>query len=1098
MHFMYENDGSNGYIAKGAGTKPARSYNTTIYCVLNVKQLFRDGHDLFLTANGVVLISDDVSLEYIRIVRKFPYLGLPVFSNTVPHILPREVQNGSWREGLTLKQKYLEYLSSDEISEYLDPSGDLVEWWIPSTCKDKKRQTAWEFMGQQTPTTYNDCISSLFKGGVSSSSAPAEGFDTTQERPAEASSSSTPAEVFDVDAELSTKNNQEIQAVRIVSESAWHLWQSGILTLRSVEGLKVENQFYEVVTVLREFWRMSESQQNALLSEGVTRHVWERCPLAGHTVFFMTRAWEIGRMSGYVKNYSEVEEQSTFQRELQSNKAYGWLRDIPAPREPENDSPEAHNRYITEKEEFLKDEGEVRTFQLFAEGVEDLYTGLIDSFVRKTPALWEEFAMKLPDGSFYLVDPDPNICLDIHNNVKFSPRLCLWAIPRKLEITREVFVPGSFAELCFKELKKYVESRSDLTESFYKHLVINTQSRTFEDANYVNTIGSKVVLKPVGEIFEISVKKNKTLQRTMVQPKDEKDSSAMDESGDLPTGEMPEESMDVAEPTEDLPTGEISVEEAKQEDVEMEAQEQQEEEEEVPQDEQVQQEQEEEADYAESEVSSTTMERANQLVNTRFYEEVAGYGSEDDEVEVEQRPRIATPVMARFIKNFMREDLPRIDQQIAAENQRSQRQHEQQQGEEHHEPARAAGDLPTGEIPVAPGSSGDLPPGEIPDVPIEEEKKEEEPVADEEVFIYQEDLQGMKSIDIFAKAPTVEFMELLKPETEKQASSAQQNFENLFLEGNVVKTNRPFQNKIKIENKLDEPLEEEPTVKVSVPKPEPKGEDQSHEDYECALDGLRALDRQYGHKNFGFYGKYFRSTHGNSLNFVKYRKANPIAHPCAKFDIDEEKLVALYCELFYSTPTPEDFFYQKTITYTCEDHRLRLKDDEKMLERSNNARAEFDNKKEILKKKVKQATGEEMGYDDLVTDISELLLSGEAIDCSPESVGSSSKSLTTLFWNLGNWARGVNFRVPDGLDYQKLFFKESRPDRYPHHVQENNNLFLQMVKNFRGHLILNCEASTLLPHKEYLQNAGWSLCFNDANDLWFWPDWDMKVISNRL
>ena len=46
---------------------------------------------------------------------------------------------------------------------------------------------------------------------------------------------------------------------------------------------------------------MSESQQKTLLSEGVSRHVWERCPLAGHSVFFMTRAWEIGRMTAYVK-----------------------------------------------------------------------------------------------------------------------------------------------------------------------------------------------------------------------------------------------------------------------------------------------------------------------------------------------------------------------------------------------------------------------------------------------------------------------------------------------------------------------------------------------------------------------------------------------------------------------------------------------------------------------------------------------------------------------------------------------------------------------------------------------------------------------------
>ena len=236
-------------------------------------------------------------------------------------------------------------------------------------------------------------------------------------------------------------------------------------------------------------------------------------------------------------------------------------------------------------------------------------------------------------------------------------------------------------------------------------------------------------------------------------------------------------------------------------------------------------------------------------------------------------------------------------------------------------------------------------------------------------------------------------------------------------------------------------------------------------------------------KTFGFYGKYFRGTHSNALNFAKFRKASPIAHPCAKFDIDEKALVAMYCELFYSRPTPEEFFYQKAITHTCEDHRLRLKDDERMLERSKRSKDEFEKKKEVLKAKVKQADKEEMGYDDIITDLTDLFLSGEDIPRNPESVGSSSKSITTLFWNLGNWGRGSNFRVPAELDYQKLFYKEMNSVRYPDHVPEGNNLCLKMVKNFRGHIILNCEASTLLPHQDYIQKHGWKMCFNDSTDL---------------
>ena len=185
-------------------------------------------------------------------------------------------------------------------------------------------------MDQVLPVAYIDCISGLFKekqAEASSGSAPAEVFDV--KATAEASSSSAPVEEFDVEAELSTMNDQEIQTVRIIFENAWNLWQAGVLSLRTVDGQKVENMHYEVVTVLREFWRMSESQQKTLLSEGVSRHVWEHCPLAGHSVFFMTRAWEIGRMTAYVKNYSDIEEKEAFQRELKRNTEYGWLRDIP-------------------------------------------------------------------------------------------------------------------------------------------------------------------------------------------------------------------------------------------------------------------------------------------------------------------------------------------------------------------------------------------------------------------------------------------------------------------------------------------------------------------------------------------------------------------------------------------------------------------------------------------------------------------------------------------------------------------------------------------------------------------------------------------------
>ena len=99
---------------------------------------------------------------------------------------------------------------------------------------------------------------------------------------------------------------------------------------------------------------------------------------------------------------------------------------------------------------------------------------------------------------------------------KFSPRFCFWAVERKLAETHENLIPGTFAEYVFNELKDYVESRSELQDNFYKHLVINAQTRTFADPNSVSTIGSKVVIRPLAETLELSIKKDQQLQRTMV------------------------------------------------------------------------------------------------------------------------------------------------------------------------------------------------------------------------------------------------------------------------------------------------------------------------------------------------------------------------------------------------------------------------------------------------------------------------------------------------------------------------------------------------------------------------------------------------------
>ena len=74
-------------------------------------------------------------------------------------------------------------------------------------------------------------------------------------------------------------------------------------------------------------------------------------------------------------------------------------------------------------------------------------------------------------------------------------------------------------------------------------------------------------------------------------------------------------------------------------------------------------------------------------------------------------------------------------------------------------------------------------------------------------------------------------------------------------------------------------------MKVSVPKPVPRGEEQDITEHESPLDGLMFLDRENQSKTFGFYGKNFRKDHNSALDFMKYRTAESVQHPNAKFNI---------------------------------------------------------------------------------------------------------------------------------------------------------------------------------------------------------------------
>lgn len=186
----------------------------------------------------------------------------------------------------------------------------------------------------------------------------------------------------------------------------------------------------------------------------------------------------------------------------------------------------------------------------------------------------------------------------------------------------------------------------------------------------------------------------------------------------------------------------------------------------------------------------------------------------------------------------------------------------------------------------------------------------------------ERNLKNVKEVTSSLSLPH-EFLRVLRPEADEEISRGQREVEAQLM-ARVTHT-RPSSNKISLD---DEPLEPVPRIQAQVPKPKPHEEQEEVKpDYVSALDKLGKLDNKHKDKNFGLYSRGFRSTHASALDFFKYRKANPVGHPNAPVDIDEDALMETYCNLYFEKPTADEFFYEKTVTYGCDDRRLKMAND---------------------------------------------------------------------------------------------------------------------------------------------------------------------------
>ena len=46
-----------------------------------------------------------------------------------------------------------------------------------------------------------------------------------------------------------------------------------------------------------------------------------------------------------------------------------------------------------------------------------------------------------------------------------------------------------------------------------------------------------------------------------------------------------------------------------------------------------------------------------------------------------------------------------------------------------------------------------------------------------------------------------------------------------------------------------------------------------------------------------------------------------------------------------------------------------------------------------------------------------------------------------------------------------------------------NNFFVNVVKNLKTHLFMNCEAGSIFEKRKRIEEGGYTVCFNDYQDL---------------
>ena len=245
----------------------------------------------------------------------------------------------------------------------------------------------------------------------------------------------------------------------------------------------------------------------------------------------------------------------------------------------------------------------------------------------------------------------------------------------------------------------------------------------------------------------------------------------------------------------------------------------------------------------------------------------------------------------------------------------------------------------------------------------------------------------------------------------------------------------------------------------------------------------------------GFYNQVYpaSSKHRHMFWHVKYR-VTMAPHENYWYHFTDDQLMTEYIARHKGQqPLEELEELKKTIEYGCSDPRLHPIHQELSEEASKEAERRIDDDFQNLTG-VLQCYVEEhkvLPYCVILHCLASRYLGGGLLDPTyrdEEYPYRSSPQFSLMFWNLGNWCRNRFDKCPVPERLQQFiphidYTLDEDHNQFDQDKSQYNNYFINVIKNFGGHLFMNCEAGSLYPYRARLEEAQIKTCFNDYHDL---------------